>query len=342
MKKILLITALAATLATACSKNEAPMGAPEPETGNNASIAMSFVASTTRAFGSGDTEAWEKQIDLATIFVFAADGSLKFRRDLSAAEIANVTTTPIGLVVPGLIVGENCDFAVVANRVVPMTVVTKALLFAEHDADCTAYNGSFADATSKAIRTSGFVMSGIATQAIASGTTNVAIALERLVAKIEIQAATTPEFTAKYGAATVTVNKITLHAAEPQSTLMTGRYAQAGNTLDMEQISISGQNLFYAFENEADSTIPAPGNPAHTSLQIAATYDVDGDPATVTDQVPLQYQVIVNPRAHGEIRRNSAYKINVKIDGLTGSEVSMTILAADWATLITQDAPVGN
>lgn len=62
------------------------------------------------------------------------------------------------------------------------------------------YNGTFAEVSAKAKRSGGFVMTGHTTKAIAAqGTkTDVAVTLERTVAKIAVQASTTAEFSERY------------------------------------------------------------------------------------------------------------------------------------------------
>lgn len=341
MKKIFsFLAAFAALALTACDKDVDPATTPEPQpSAPGAKVEIYFTSPKTRAFGSGTTEAWEKTVNNATVLVFNASGAIKFRRALSSAEIASAATTPISLVIPGVSVGDKCDFAVVANRTVPTSVTTKTLLLAEEENDAASYNGTFAEVTTKAMRPAGFVMTGITNQAIVEGTTNVSVTLKRAVAKIEVTTATTADFTTKYGPATITVNKVTLSRGSLKSMLIdqtTSKYATGGATFSHIQNASAGNNLFYIYEKAA----AAEGS--RVLLKIDATYDADGVSSTTADQVPLVYEVELTGTAGGQIARNGAYRVNAKIDGLTGNDVSLTVTIANWETLKTQDIILGN
>lgn len=344
MKQIFsfLAVAIAVTM-MGCDKETEGAITPTNHDGANVKIAFGSLTTSandqTRAFGAGTTETWEKTISSATVIVFNTAGNIKFRRDLSATEIANAATTPISLVIPGVAVGDNCDFAVIANRPVATTVTTKTLLLAEEDSDAATYNGAFADVSTKAVRPSGFVMSGIATQAIAAGTTSVTITLKRVVAKVEIATATTQAFKDKYGAATVTPNKITLSRGASKSLLIdqtATKYSAGGATFTQVQNTSAGNNLFYIYEKAT----AAAG--ARVLLTIDATYDADGKPATTADQVPVTYAVELTGVAGGKILRNGAYKLIASIDGLTGHDIALTVKVADWETLVTENVNVGS
>lgn len=340
MKKIFFIlAAFAAITFTACDKEADPASGPIPtQTGKGAKVEISFISPQTRAFGAGTTETWEKAVTNATILVFNTDGNIKFRRDLSSNEIADANTTPISLVIPDVKVGDNCDFAVIANRAVPLTITTKAQLFAEEENDAASYNGSFAEVTTQALRNSGFTMTGIATQAIAEGTTSVAVTLKRVVAKIEVSTSTSDVFTSKYGPATISINKITLSRGSLKSYLMdqtTAKYAAGGDTFTHEQNTSAGNNLFYIYEKAAATA------GARVLLTIDATYDTDGAAGTTSDQVPLVYEVELSGAAGGQILRNGSYFVQASIDGLTGNDVSLSVNVADWETLVTESVQIG-
>lgn len=339
MKKYLLfVAAMAATVAlTSCEKNEAAREQSVDNPGSWPVVEMSFGTEVeSRAFGSGATESWEKQVNSATVLVFNASGGLVFRRELTAGEITTIATTPISIIVQGGAAGDNCDFAVVANRAVPMSVSSKTLLLAELEADGSSYNGTFAEVTTKSKRTGGFAMSGLTTKAISSGSTAVTIVLKRTVAKVEVVSRTTAAFTAKYGNATITIDKVTLSQSATNCHLIDQSKYGAGGTNDVyEQSASSGKSLFYIFEKAA----AAAGS--RVKLTLDAVYDADGSAGTSTDRVSLAYDVEMEGITNGQIKRNGAYLVNVNIDGLLGSDVTATVTVADWETLVTQNINVG-
>lgn len=344
MKKNIFICAaiMAAMVATSCDKEEnAGAGNPLGEEGQQISLAFENAAtsdSSTRAFGAGTTEAWEKSISSATVLVFNSEGAIKFRRDLSTSEITNAPTTPVSLVVPDIRVGENASFVVVANRTVPQSVTTMDQLLAETDSDIASYNDTFSNVTSKAMRSGGFVMSGQTQAQIVEGTTRVSVTLRRTVAKVEVAMAASAAFKSKYGNATITVNKVTLSRGAQASFLMdrsATSYAGQGDAFTTEQASTSGHNLFYIFEKAGA------GEGNRVLLTIDATYDIDGSAATTADQVPVTYEVELTGAGGGKIQRNGSYFVNGTIDGLTGNDITLTVTVAPWETLQTQEVNLG-
>lgn len=344
MKKNIFIWAaiMAAIVATSCDKEEnAGAGNPLSAEGQQISLAFENAAtsdSSTRVFGAGTTEAWEKSISSATVLVFNSEGATKFRRDLSAAEITNATTTPVSLIIPDIYVGETVTLVVVANRTVPQNITTMDLLLAETDSDVANYNGTYSNVTSKAMRSGGFVMTGQTQAKIVQGTTPVTITLRRTVAKVEVSMATSSAFKNKYGNASITVNKITLSRGAQASFLMdrsSTSYAGRGNAFTAEQASSSGHNLFYIFEKEGA------GEGSRVLLTIDATYDIDGSASTTSDQVPVTYEVELTGAGGGKILRNASYFVNGLIDGLTGNDITLTVTIASWETLQTQEVTLG-
>lgn len=339
MKKLFVTLAVSAAMfaLVSCEKESTTAGGSTPANGSE--ISISFISPKTRAFGNGTTETWEKAVNSAVLMVFNASGNIVLRRDLSTAEITSAGTTPISLIVPGVEVGDNCDFVVVVNRAVSTTIVSKDLIYTEVENDGVDYNGTFADITTKSLRSGGFVMTGETSQAIVAGTTSVTIPIKRTVSKVEVACATTPEFTAKYGDATITFNKVTLLQSATKSLLMdqsTSKYAEGGNTSSYEQPSSAGKNLFYIYEQAAAAT------GARVKVSIDATYDADGLTATTGDRVSLAYETELLGATGGQILRNGAYLLNAKIDGLTGADIKMSVTISDWETLNTQDSNLGN
>lgn len=343
MKKHLYFCAalLAAAMFVSCA-DESTETIPAVPADGQQGIALYFETGNrtaeTRSFGAGTTESWEKAVNSATVFVFAPDGSIRFRRDLSAKEIADAPTTPVSLIVPDVWEGETCDFVVVANRSVPKTVTSMDRLLAQLDENAAAYNGTFADVTSKSVRPEGFVMSGRTQQRIVRGTTNVGIELTRTVAKIEVFLTTTDAFRAKYGDETITIDRITLSRGAQASYLMdrsATNYADGGQNFTTVQESSAGRNLFYLFEKAGAV------EGSRVLLTVDATYDIDGSTSTTDDRVPVVYEVELTGTGDGRILRNGAYYVNASINGLTGSDILAKIDVSDWETLATQHVDVG-
>ena len=84
------------------------------------------------------------------------------------------------------------------------------------------------------------------------------------------------------------------------------------------------QNLFYIFENGVLSA----GH--RVTLTINATYDRDGNFATTTDQMPMEYKVELVGDSEGIITRNGYYRVTVSIKGLAGRDAARTITVAEW------------
>lgn len=342
MKKIFLLLVSSTSMAlTACDNTmNTPAWDIETPSAEPGSIRLSFAASsTTRTPVSGRTETWEKTVNEATVFVFDAAGDIKLRRSLPASEIAAAATTPISLIVPDATPGETYDFIIVANRPVATSVTTKESLLHEVETDVEAYNGPCADVTSGALRPGGFAMTGSTSAKINDGRTDVAITLARLVAKVEIAITTTQAFRDKYGAATITPEKITLSRCASTSYLLdrsTETYASHDEPQTLKQAPASeGFNLFYLFEQ---------ASAAHGSqvlLTIAATYDADGDATTTKDRLPVIYEVELSGAGEGKILRNGSYLLNASINGLEGSDISVTTSVADWETLVTSSVQLG-
>ncbi|MCM1302080.1 MAG: FimB/Mfa2 family fimbrial subunit [Alistipes senegalensis] len=292
----------------------------------------------SRAFGTGTTEAWEKAVNTATVLVFDASGEIKFRRDLSAEEIAEAPTTPVSLVVPDVQEGEACEIAVVANRTVPANVVSMNLLLSEMDEAVADYNGTFDETTAKSLRPEGFVMTGRTQCVVGKGTTNVGVTLRRTVAKVEVTMSTTEAFRAKYGDQSITVDRIVLSRAAEASYLLDRSatdYADRGQEFTATQATSDGRNLFYVFEKASDA------EGSRVLLTIEATYDVDGEATTTGDRIPIVYEVELQGAGEGKILRNGAYHVEAAIDGLMGNDVALDLTVADWETLETQKVNLG-
>ena len=354
MKNIIIkLTAIAVTLGfAACEKNEAN---PTPEnSGKTGEIELVLkngnVADETRAFGSGTTETWEKSISSAILIVYNTSGTQILRRVLTATEVNNSASSPIRFVLPGVNVDTTCDFFVIINRTVADNIITKTGLLAELESDVASYNSTYANVTTKAMRTGGFVMTGSASAKIAVGTTAVSLTVKRVVAKVEIQTIMTDAFRSKYGNGCVEIKKITISRGAEKSYLIdqtSSKYATVNSSFTSAQdaycdkagVSATNQykynNLFYINEKAAAEA------GSRVKLDIEAIYDADGNLSTTDDQLPISYETELTGATSGKIVRNGSYKVNAKLDGLTGQDVTLAITVANWEALVTQDVNLG-
>lgn len=355
MKKFFMkLTAIAVMpmLLAACTKDEVN---PTPTNGGKEGeieliLKNESVADGTRAFGSGTTESWEKSISSAVLIVYNTSGTQILRRVLTAAEVNGSTTTPIKFVLPGVSADASCDFYVVINRNIADNITTKTGLLAELESDIASYNSTYANVTTKAMRTGGFVMTGSASVKIAAGTTAVAVTVKRVVAKVEVQCTMTDSFRAKYGNGCVEVKKLTLSRGAEKSYLIdqtTSKYATVSSSFTSAQDAFCDKtgasktnaykynNLFYLNEKAA----AAAGS--RVKVLIDAIYDADGNLSTTADQMPVTYETELTGAADGKIARNGSYKVNAKLDGLTGQDVTLAVTVANWDALATQDVNLG-
>lgn len=354
MKNIIIkLTAIAVTLGfAACEKNEAN---PTPEnSGKTGEIELVLkngnVADETRAFGSGTTETWEKSISSAILIVYNTSGTQILRRVLTATEVNNSASSPIRFVLPGVNVDTTCDFFVIINRTVADNIITKTGLLAELESDVASYNSTYANVTTKAMRTGGFVMTGSASAKIAVGTTAVSLTVKRVMAKVEIQTIMTDAFRSKYGNGCVEIKKITISRGAEKSYLIdqtSSKYATVNSSFTSAQDAYCDKtgasktnaykynNLFYINEKAAAEA------GSRVKLDIEAIYDADGNLSTTDDQLPISYETELTGATSGKIVRNGSYKVNAKLDGLTGQDVTLAITVANWEALVTQDVNLG-
>ena len=354
MKKFFMkLTAIAVMpmLLAACTKDEVN---PTPTNGGKEGeieliLKNESVADGTRAFGSGTTESWEKSISSAVLIVYNTSGTQILRRVLTAAEVNGSTTTPIKFVLPGVSADASCDFYVVINRNIADNITTKTGLLAELESDIASYNSTYANVTTKAMRTGGFVMTGSASVKIAAGTA-VTMTVKRVVAKVEIQTSMTDSFRTKYGNGCVEVKKVTLSRGAEKSFLIdqtTSKYATVSSSFTSAQDAYCDKtgasktnaykynNLFYINEKAAAAT------GSRIKVVLNAVYDADGNLSTTTDQLAVTYETELTGATGGKIARNGSYKVNAKLDGLTGQDVTLAVTVANWDALSTQDVNLG-
>ena len=355
MKKFFMkLTAIAVMpmLLAACTKDEVN---PTPTNGGKEGeieliLKNESVADGTRAFGSGTTESWEKSISSAVLIVYNTSGTQILRRVLTAAEVNGSTTTPIKFVLPGVSADASCDFYVVINRNIADNITTKTKLLEELESDIASYNGTYANVTTKAMRSGGFAMTGTVTAKIVSGTTAVTVTVKRVVAKVEIQTSMTDSFRTKYGNGCVEVKKITLSRGAEKSYLIdqtASKYATVSSSFTSAQDAYCDKtgasktnaykynNLFYINEKAAAAT------GSRIKVVLNAVYDADGNLSTTTDQLAVTYETELTGATGGKIARNGSYKVNAKLDGLTGQDVTLAVTVANWDALSTQDVNLG-
>ena len=341
MKKILFAaTALAAALFASCDKETETMNPLQPGTADGAqvTITLSRADAETRAFfdTTAKAESWESSLSSLSVFAFDNGGGLIIRRDFTSSELASKSAT---FSLPKSAAGTECSFYVVANYDAS-SAKTRTALTALVEKSAADYNGTFAEVSTAAKRSGGFVMSGMKSQTVGAvnSTTNVGITLKRTVAKVAFQTTIDPSFADKY-AGTLAINSVKLSKAASQSLVVAGTPTPGAMTFSHTQTPAmaSGKtnSLFYIFEN---GTLTA-GN--RILLEINATYDSDGSTSTTDDRSEVTYSVELTGKAAGEILRNGYYRVAANITGLVGQECAVSVTVADWETPVTQNVELG-
>ena len=271
-----------------------------------------------------------------SIFVFDNADNLIIRRDFTSAELSSKSAT---FALPKSTAGTECSFYAVANYDAS-SAKTRAALTALVENSAAAYNGTFAEVSTAAKRSGGFVMSGSATKTVGAvnTTTNIGITLKRTVAKIAFQAAVDPSFADKYSGS-LTVNSVKLSKAASQSLVVAGTPTPGAMTFSHTQTPAAASGkynaLFYCFENGALTA----GN--RVLLEINATYDLDGNASTTDDRSEVTYSIELTGKAAGEILRNGYYRVAANITGLVGQDCVVSVTVADWETPVTQNVDLG-
>lgn len=323
-----------------CDKDNEPI-APNPADTEGSCVCITLCESVadTRAFfdtTAATAEAWEKSLSSLAVFSFNDAGSLIVRRDFTSAELTARSAT---FALPKSAAGTSCSFYAVANLDIS-EVKSRADLTALVENAAAAYNGTFAEVSTTAKRTGGFVMSGMKTQTVGAvnSTTAVGITLKRTVAEVALQTTIDPSFAEKYSGS-LTIRSVKLSKAASQTLVMAGTPAPGAMTFTHMQTpaAASGKynSLFYIYENGALTA----GN--RVLLEINATYDTDGNGATTDDRSEVTYTVELAGKAAGEILRNGYYRIAVNITGLVGQDCVVSVSVADWETPITQSVDLG-
>ena len=271
-----------------------------------------------------------------SIFVFDNADNFVIRRDLTSSELAAKSAT---FSLPKSLASTPCSFYAVANYDAS-SAKTRAALTALVEKSAGDYNGTFADVSTKALRSGGFVMSGSTTKTVGAvnSTTNVGITLKRTVAKIALQTTIDPSFADKYSGS-LTVNSVKLSKAASQSLVVAGTPTPGAMSYTHTQTPATASGkynaLFYCFENGSLTA----GN--RVLLEINATYDLDGNASTTDDRSEVTYSVELTGKAAGEILRNGYYRIAANITGLVGQDCIVSVTVADWETPVTQNVDLG-
>ena len=317
MKKILFAAAaIAAALFASCDKDNGTINPALPETSDGARIAITLTGADeadTRAFfdASAKAESWESSLSSLSVFAFDNGGALIIRRDFTSSELSSKSAT---FSLPKSAAGTECSFYAVANYDAS-SAKTRAALTALVEKSAADYNGTFAEVSTSAKRSGGFVMSGMKSQTVGD-----------------------ESFADKY-AGELTINSVKLSKAASQSSVVTGTPMPGAMNFSHTQTpaSASGKmnSLFYIFEN---GTLTAG---SRVLLEINATYDQDGNGSTTDDRSEVTYSVELTGKAAGEILRNGYYRIAANITGLVGQDCVVSVSVADWETPVTQSVELG-
>ena len=329
---------------------------------------------TTKAFGDGTTETWEKTVNNVTMYVYETSGTDKdvcvYHHQFTAFEVAQGKAV---FTIENIKANTDYDFYALANCA--STKLEGPLTRPQLEAEIEGVDGStspygalgayndtdFSKVVGAAHRNDGdnkgFLMTGKETKrtpaAGANIPTRVTVPLKRTVAKVAIKAALTDVFYAanKYPAqSTLTITKVELVNLAKKTTLM----PSTNPIIDLRQdplmqktnVVAKGagkydqfQNLFYIYENGVLGGALADAN--KPVLKLYAEFDFDGQPGTVPNDVSkFVYTIklageagdVTDPTAanFGLFVRNGNYIIDVKINGLTETEVVAEIKVMDW------------
>ena len=264
-----------------------------------------------------------------SIFVFDNADNFVIRRDLTSSELAAKSAT---FSLPKSLASTPCSFYAIANYDAS-SAKTRAALTALVEKSAADYNGTFAEVSTAAKRSGGFVMSGMKSQTVGAvnSTTNVGITLKRTVAKVVLQTTIDPSFADKY-AGTLTINSVKLSKAASQSLVVAGTPTPGAMTFSHTQTPATASG-------KTNSGTLIAGN--RILLEINATYDSDGSTSTTDDRSEVTYSVELTGKAAGEILRNGYYRVAANITGLVGQECAVSVTVADWETPVTQNVELG-
>lgn len=343
MKKIIFAAmAITAILAASCSKNaETPAPGEANAEGAQVRITLSNELGTRAFFDdAAKAEAWESEITSLTVYAYDQQGNIIVKRKLSGTEI---TAKSARFSLPNSAAGTTCSFYAVANTDYGDVISTAAMDNLIETITIDEYNGTFAQTAQGRKRTDGFVMTGMASAQLgaAGSSTTIPLTLKRTVAKIAVRAKLSDDFTAKYNGGTVVIENATIaQVASLSNSFYKMSYCPDpriySHTQTTEAVAGEYRNMFYAYER-----ISGTPNTTWSSLLLTGYFDADGDNSTTYDRSQVKYLVYLEGNGHGGMSRNSYFRIDATIKGLSGDGVNVDFVVADWETPVTQQTDLG-
>lgn len=338
MRTIFMLISFLFLLSSCLREEDRP--ASEEVCGEDAKICLSFVeANHTKAFDNSLATAVEKGVNSAKLFIFKS-GVKIFENVLSSTEISGIATTPVTLTVPGMQASTSYDYYMIVNHG-NVTAATPADLQAIIENDIASYNGAWStvsDATVAPNRSGGFVMTGHATKPTTATITDVqsvTIQVKRIVAKLDITTSINQNIfgnapTATYQG-TVGIDSVKVVKTQGTTPLVITTPAPSVGSLTLAKqipnpapVNVTYQNRFYVFENGALTA------GSRVQLYIYGTY------TNGLISSPVVYTPELSTDGTGAIVRNGAYAINISVNGLSGTQITVTVTLSDWETLVTQ------
>lgn len=340
MKKLILGMMAVAALFVSCNDTNSNDEIQPSESGINVVLTLGS-ENITRAFfdQTAAAEPWENEITTLCVYAFDQSGNSVIKRNLTSAEIA---AKSVRFALPKSTAGTSCSFYIVANTDYG-TVATAAAMDARSEAIALSeYNGAASTVMSGRTREAGFVMTGKtnATIAPSGSSTNVAVTLKRLVAKVAVKTTLSDDFKNNYNGGSVVITSAEISRANavsysfPQTpSAKTSMYT---HTQQSNPANNSYGNLFYIYGNN----VLASDNDK-VLLTLNGYFDADGNEATTGDRSDVQYKVLMDGNGRGEIKANGYYRIEANIKGLSGDGVTLTFTVANWETPVTQNVELG-
>lgn len=317
----------------------------------------------------------ERELDNVSIFVYkSGSDACTYRRDFSTVELEK-NTAIFSLPEASYEHNATYDFYAIANfrYGTSSTMPSRADLLAAVQSDLPLYmgltsSGAASDSVMNfssiypsvsggavALRNDptlgkGFVMSSAMISAPVPADENtprkVELPISRLVNKTEVRAVTSDAFKLnyieKYGS-TLTIDTIKLLNVPTSSYLVASSSAAATGKANFRTVcqipgvDNTGQScaVFYGFENGV-SPLLSP------EIRVCATYDFDGDPLTTDDISKIVYRKKLTMSGAGSMMRNTFYRVDVKINGLTSQQIITTITIAPWKITAVENIDFGN
>ncbi len=313
------LTLITTIFCSSCSKESESVDIP-PNSSEGISLSLSLNTNSidTRAFfdDSYTPESWEKELHKATVLAFSSkDWSVIARQDLSESELL---TGNITMVSPFFVEGDYIAIIAIANLDVPEGLSSYLevpdLIKNFYISEC---NGTFEEVAYRSTREEGFIMTANAGITLSSENNSCELKLIGTVAKVAIDLSVSDKFNDSYSGS-VKVNSVTVS----DTPMIVDDYTTEF-THTQESFVSDGhyQNLFYVINSSPTFT-------------INATYDVDGNFTTTSDQVEINYTLVLYDD-YGDpliLKDHSYYRISITICGLDGDILSSSssLVVSDW------------